>query len=388
MYQFTSTPSFSQYTMSGLTDQFGIVELNKMLKDTYENEENRKYYDIAIHGGATKLYTEANPNDIQAEIDYNKKLGQRRADAAKILITKRLEAMFGKPINQLGINISSVSSVGSSQASPNNATAAAISTSEAKQERYARIRIVRNSTPYQPKLDKLTSDEQATVDKLKSEIEAIKTQLSLLQNNSSTMMKERREDKTAILDGFKSIKDNYLYPAFHSQTPEDFHKRLTFLQQCTRQGSAKRYDVKPDANGILRARNSVFGRQPICILRIGDFYYTKVIIETINFDYSDTTWDMNPEGFGMQPMMAKITLTMKILGGQSLKGPVDALQNAVSFNYYANSSYTDKGMYLLPSAMAALNDSYRNGIDTANMSSVDNINITGKFITRNLNNTE
>lgn len=388
MYQFASTPSYSQYSATGLTDQFGIVELNKMLKDVFENEDNRKYYDIVIQGGSTKLYTEGNPNDVQAEVEYNEKLGQRRANAAKILISKRLEAMFGKPISQLGINISSISSVGSSQASQENATAAAISNPSAKQERYATIKIVRNSTPYELKTGKLTTDEQATVDKLKTEIEAIKTQLSLLQNNSSTMMKERREDNTAILNGFKSIKDNYFYPAFHSQTPEDFHKRLTFLQQCTRQGSAKRYDVKPDANGILRARNSVFGRQPICILRIGDFIYSKVIIESVNFDYSETTWDMNPEGFGMQPMMAKITLTMKILGGQSLKGPVDALQNAVSFNYYANSTYTDKGMYLLPSAMAALNDSYRNGIDTANKSSVSNIDIIGKFITRNINNKE
>lgn len=387
MYQFTSTPSYSQYSATGLTDQFGVVELNKILKDAFENEDNRKYYDISIHGSSTKLYTEGNVNDIKEELEYNYNLGLRRANAAKILVTKRLEAMFNKNIDELKINITT-SSLGSSQGSQSNATAAAISTQSAKQERYATIRIVRNSTPFELDKSKLTTQEQETIDKLNSEIEAIKTQLSLVQNNSSTMMKERLEDNTAILNGFKSIKDNYFYPAFHSQTPEDFHKRLTFLQQCTRQGSAKRYNVEPDANGVLRARNSVFGRQPICILRIGDFIYSKVIIESVNFDYSETTWDMNPEGFGMQPMMAKITLTMKILGGQSLKGPVDALQNAVSFNYYANSTYTDKGMYLLPSAMAALNDSYRNGIDTSNKSSISNIDIINKFITRNINNKE
>jgi hypothetical protein len=174
-------------------------------------------------------------------------------------------------------------------------------------------------------------------------------------------MKERSVDDTAILHGFNSITDNYYYPVFHSQTPEDFHKRLTFLQQCTRQGAATHYFT--DAND-MSARNSVFGRQPICILRYGDFMYTKVIIESVNFDYADAPWDMNPEGFGMQPMMAKITLTMKIIGGQSLKGPIDALQNAVSFNYYANSNFTDKGMYILPSAMAAKQASYKSGVKT------------------------
>jgi len=106
----------------------------------------------------------------------------------------------------------------------------------------------------------------------------------------------------------------------------------------------------------------VFGRQPICVLRIGDFFYTKIIIENLTVDYHDSTWDMNPEGFGMQPMMANITLNIKILGGQSLKGPIDALQNAVTFNYYANSTYTDKGMYKLPSDAASKQEGYMKGI--------------------------
>jgi len=93
-------------------------------------------------------------------------------------------------------------------------------------------------------------------------------------------------------------------------------------------------------------------------LRVGDFFYTKVVIESVTIDYADTTWDMNPEGFGMQPMMANITLQMKIIGGQSLKGPIDALQNAVTFNYYANSTFTDKGMYKKPSQVATDQNQY------------------------------
>ena len=64
----------------------------------------------------------------------------------------------------------------------------------------------------------------------------------------------------------------------------------------------------------------------------------------------------------MQPMIAKVTLQLKVLGGQSLKGPIDALQNAVTFNYYANSNYTNAGLYFRPSAEADNQESYINGI--------------------------
>ena len=41
-----------------------------------------------------------------------------------------------------------------------------------------------------------------------------------------------------------------------------------------------------------------FGRPPICILRIGDFYYTKVVIDSVNISYDDSLFDLNPEGIG------------------------------------------------------------------------------------------
>jgi len=101
------------------------------------------------------------------------------------------------------------------------------------------------------------------------------------------------------------------------------------------------------------------------VLRVGDFWYTKVVIESVTIDYADTNWDMNPEGFGMQPMTASITLQMKVIGGQSLKGPIDALQNAVSFNYYANSNFSSKGMYSAPAKAANAQADYINGIVTS-----------------------
>ena len=373
-YRFNSPPSVNQYTAIGTTDQFGESEFNKMLRDTFENPEYREYYGIEITGGASKLYTEGNPKDVKEEIAYNKALGLRRANAAKSFVQQRLSAMFGSTVlNQ--IKITSTISKGSSEANPTGATAAAIPLRTTKEERYAEIKIVKNDLNPPTKTLPLTIQEQQTIDILIARMTKIQTEINDAQNVAQEcVLKERSRSNDAILNGFKSVTGNYYYPVFHSQTPEDFHKRLTFLNQCTRQGSAKKYDAEVDANGVLRARNSVFGRQPICILRVGDFFYTKVIIESVNVDYTDTTWDMNPEGFGMQPMLANITLNMKLIGGQSLKGPIDALQNAVSFNYYANSNYTKEGMYILPSAIAELQDSYKNGVSVESMATIKDFN--------------
>ena len=40
-------------------------------------------------------------------------------------------------------------------------------------------------------------------------------------------------------------------------------------------------------------------------------------------------------------MFADVTLQFKFLGGSDLAGPIARLQNAVSFNYYANTSVYD-----------------------------------------------
>lgn len=131
----------------------------------------------------------------------------------------------------------------------------------------------------------------------------------------------------------------YFDPAFHSITPEGFQSRLTFLHQCTRQGNTS--SASDVTNMNRTARNLSFGRPPICVLRIGDFYNTKIIIESLSIDYDDTTWDLNDEGIGVMPMMANVTIGFKFLGGSDLSGPINRLQNALSFNHYANTSVYD-----------------------------------------------
>ena len=122
---------------------------------------------------------------------------------------------------------------------------------------------------------------------------------------------------------------------------EGFTERLTFLHQCTRQGNT--ITTSDGVNGNT-ASNLAFGRPPFCVLRIGDFYYQTIVIDSITIDYGVSgglQWDLNPEGTGVQPMLAQINIGFKFIGGGDLGGPIRRLQNAMTFNYYANSRLHD-----------------------------------------------
>ena len=54
-------------------------------------------------------------------------------------------------------------------------------------------------------------------------------------------------------------------------------------------------------------------------------------------------------------------------------GPIDALQNAVSFNYYANSNYSNEGLYARPAEEASKQEAYINGILVKEADSMANI---------------
>lgn len=133
-----------------------------------------------------------------------------------------------------------------------------------------------------------------------------------------------------------SEKVKYFDPAFHSISPEGFNARLTFLHQCTRQGPT----VGTSDMNVMTANNLAFGRPPVCVLRIGDFYYTKILINSVSIEY-EQNWDLNQEGIGVMPMMANVNISFVFLGGSDIEGPIARLQNAVSFNYYANTSIYD-----------------------------------------------
>ncbi len=143
---------------------------------------------------------------------------------------------------------------------------------------------------------------------------------------------EKLKEEDKFIYNKLSDKIKYFSPSFHSVTPEGFNSRLTFLHQCTRQGETN-YEESPT--------NLAFGKAPICILRIGDFFHTKIVIENMSIDYEPLVWDINPEGVGVQPMIANVTLNIALIGGSSLDGPINKLQNAVSYNFYANTEIYD-----------------------------------------------
>ena len=150
-----------------------------------------------------------------------------------------------------------------------------------------------------------------------------------------------KESDPMIYDSIKQ-KIKYFNPAFHSTTPEGLNARLTFLNQCVRPGQTIPVigpDGRPKYNDAL---NTSFGAPPILILRMGDFYNSKIVPTSLSFAYEPITFDLNPEGIGVQPMIAKVTLGFNFIGGHGLKEPVEELQNALSFNYYANTEIYDE----------------------------------------------
>ena len=150
-----------------------------------------------------------------------------------------------------------------------------------------------------------------------------------------------KEETPMVYDNLRD-KLKFFQPAFHSTTPEGLNSRLTFLQQCMRPG-----DTIPTVKDIAgkqqlqfnNATNTSFGAPPVLVLRIGDFYNTKIIPRTLGLQYE--ALDINPEGIGIQPMIANVTLSFDFIGGSGLKESIDKLQNALTFNYYANTEIWD-----------------------------------------------
>ena len=152
-----------------------------------------------------------------------------------------------------------------------------------------------------------------------------------------------KETTPMVYDNLKD-KLKFFQPAFHSITPEGLNSRLTFLQQCMRPGDTipTVNKLTPGSNPELQynnATNTAFGAPPVLVLRVGDFYNTKIIPTSLSLSYEGL--DINPEGIGVQPMIATISLQFNFVGGSGLKESVDKLQNALTFNYYANTEIYD-----------------------------------------------
>ena len=209
-----------------------------------------------------------------------------------------------------------------------------------KEARYAIITLEENKAIQNNLLQGITKDNKKdAIDKFQNERNDLVNQFAKEFITECEYFEAIKRDQPFVYTSLQE-KIKGFHPAFHSMTPEGLNSRLTFLNQCTRQGPQILDSTKP--------QNMVFGRPPICVLRIGDFYNTKIVVDSVNISYDPLQWDLNPEGIGVQPMLAKVTMSFKFIGGSSLGGPIKQLQNAVSYNFYANTGvyqpwkYTEK----------------------------------------------
>ena len=278
--------------------------------------------------------------------DYNIQLAKRRADFIKNLIKKKCDF--------LDINVPFLNTVAEEKKVNDVGNKKDMNTFEAKVSRSAMVIFNINK-----KVDSIPVNETG-VNGVKKEYNP-----KSVTKNELTQTTEENVNNTYTYDNeylyFKEVaKDDYFIknvvnrirhfdPAYHSITPEGFNARLTFLHQCTRQGPTNSvsggYVNSESKNYLKYAGNLSFGRAPYCILRIGDFFNTKILIDSISIDYDNgggTQWDLNPEGAGVQPMLANVNVNFKFVGGQDISGPIERLQNAVTSNYYANASIYDK----------------------------------------------
>ena len=343
-----------------------VIESNKVMIDRKVNLMKQKL----SQGGRVEIRLIGSASSPQT-LEYNDKLSQRRIDAVKKYFLETLglqtyldnkqitiiESPEGEdiviPESQTDIGI--VNLYDSVNCREDLTGADKIYSTNAMACRRVKLS-VEDKTPapiQQPSridpTDPLVQTQVTTVVDSKTVTQQVITEESVLRDN---ITKRVLRNLLSECDYFETIKqetpmvyDNlkeklkFFHPAFHSITPEGLNGRLTFLQQCMRPG-----DTIPTVNsgGQLEYNNAIntaFGAPPVLILRVGDFFHSKIIPDNLSISYEGL--DLNPEGIGVQPMIANVTLSFNFVGGQGLKTAVDKLQNALTFNFYANTEIYD-----------------------------------------------
>ncbi len=341
---------------------------NFFLQEAYP-EYNEKWPAFALKlkevldGGNIKItLTFAGSASSIATTTYNKNLSKRRVDAIRqMFVNYKIggENAFKKYIDEgnLIANWESASALGESECDSPESGVGSVYGAKAARCRYAKIvDIIPEVIPYNE--TKVTTIPGEEITKKRLRPTTVVNQIAIEKDKNT-----RREIANKVLrklvtecDYFDMIKEEnefvydslkqkfkFFHPAFHAITPEGLNSRLTFLNQCVRPGATM--PTKVEGGGTTTssaAKNTVFGAPPICVLRVGDFYHTKIAIDQVSFTYDDNLLDLNPEGIGVQPMIASVSITFKYLGGQGIKEPVNRLQNALSFNFFANTEFYDE----------------------------------------------
>ena len=345
------------------TKNFGLNYVGpKTPKTIIGDEEFQGYYNNDLYGALSKYMEEKCPHcrvevtghaSPQGRKECNQQLSDARADLIVATLKSQWAKSWGWTPAEADARIKKMKSyqIPASESTCNPKTGSSTDTFGCKYDRRVKVHF-----EYDPSLaSKEIVQPKPCTDTITEEVTT--TVKQKFYNETMFFDKLEKIDRF-VFDSFRE-KIRYFHPAFHSTTPEGLNSRLTFLQQCTRQG--------PTDN--METNNLAFGRPPVCILRVGDFYHTKIIIDSLNIEYEPLVWDLNPEGIGVQPMIANVSLSFKFLGGESLYGPINKLQNALSFNYYANTGvYEARADYISeekPAGMTATTPTgmyLRNGV--------------------------
>ena len=281
--------------------------------------------------------------------ERNLELSKRRAEYIKNYIKENVlnglsEDEINKRLKIVSKGEGQTSSAGDCKTSPNDVTddgklidvkGSLNDTEGCKANRYVSVEFVDDIEL------KSEIEDEKKLDSQEGNLRVPNIPLSRFYSECDYFEKLSQDDPIVYSEIKQKIK--YFQPSFHSTTPEGFNSRLNFLQQCMRQGPTVSVADNGDNKAIPGTPdNLAFGRPPVCILRLGDFYYTRIIIDSISFSYDPLVWDLNPEGVGVQPMICTVDMSFNFIGGSSLNGPISKLQNAVSFNYYANTEIYDR----------------------------------------------
>lgn len=311
-----------------------ITRLNEIIETIKQTViKHKSVFNLSIRTSASSPATQ----------EYNKRLSMRRLNSVKNYILSQIGNEYGEYINIDENPVGERETVvinGESYSCSGNITnkQEALYSRKATFCRSGNVKITidntRNPIPTEP--PPITNVNKEISENYDSE-NAKETLLNLILKNLSSecdYFTELNEESPLVFDKLEE-KLKYFHPTFHSTTPEGLNSRLTFLQQCVRPGDTLKVRDLED-NEVKVSSNTSFGKPPVCVLRIGDFFHSKIIIESVQVTYDESPLDLNPEGIGVQPMIATVTMRVNYIGGQSLENAVSQIQNALSFNFYAN----------------------------------------------------
>ena len=106
-------------------------------------------------------------------------------------------------------------------------------------------------------------------------------------------------------------------PSYFSGDKIDFLKRMEFLEKMTRPSRAPDIKVE-DSKGVgddkyTQRPGFSFINPPICHIHLGDWINHDVVINSIDYDYTDSPWTTGGGG-RVQPMWCQVTMSFDMIG--------------------------------------------------------------------------